>query len=386
MTRSILIALTLVTLPASAQETDPIYDRPFVTRGDGSRTAVGGYLEGNTNYFSEDGISEGFSMELRRFNIFLYSAIGSRVTFFSELEFEHGTEEIGLETAMIDVSLGALVSLRGGILLPPLGTFNQNHDSPKWPFVDRPLVSTELIPSTLSEVGFGLHGRIPTGTISLGYQIYLVNGLGDGVVNNTQGRTHIPSGKSGKAFGEDNNGEPAVVARVDVSDSRFGRFGLSFYSGTYNSWRVEGEAVDDRRGLRILALDMETRLGAATLVGEAATAWIDLPDGLTGLFGDRQLGAFLDIGYPVFEGPIGALPEAAIALAIRLERLDLNVGTFARSGDRIYDEQTAVAVGLTLEPNSETIFKLNYRYHWQRDLLGNPVRLGGIQAGFATYF
>ena len=82
---------------ATAQETetpppenDPIYDRPFIT--DFGNTAVGGYVEGNTNYFSEDGISEGFSMELRRFNIFLYSSIGSRISFFSELEFEHGTE------------------------------------------------------------------------------------------------------------------------------------------------------------------------------------------------------------------------------------------------------------------------------------------------------
>ncbi len=62
-----------------------IYNRPFIASV--SNTAIGGYIEGNTNYFVEDGITEGFSMELRRFNIFLYSAISQRVRFLSELEF-----------------------------------------------------------------------------------------------------------------------------------------------------------------------------------------------------------------------------------------------------------------------------------------------------------
>ena len=171
----LLLTLCLV-LPAAAQEPeeqkppeDPIYDRPFISAFGGGRTAVGGYLEGNTNYFSEDGVSEGFSMELRRFNLFLYSAIGSRITFFSELEFEHGTEEISLEIALIDFEISPALILRGGIILPPLGTFNQNHDSPKWDFIDRPLVSTQIIPSTLSEVGFGVHGQFFSNTLTVGY-------------------------------------------------------------------------------------------------------------------------------------------------------------------------------------------------------------------------
>src|SRR5687768_14361600 len=80
---------------------DAIYNRPFIAIGK-TNTSVGGYVEGNTNYFSEDGVTEGFSMELRRFNIFLYSNIHSRIKFISELEFEHGTEEIALETALLD--------------------------------------------------------------------------------------------------------------------------------------------------------------------------------------------------------------------------------------------------------------------------------------------
>jgi hypothetical protein len=101
-----------------------IYNRPVV--GSVGRTAVGGYVEGNTNYAVEDGVGEGFAMELRRFNIFLFSSIGSRIRFISELEFEHGTEEIALETALIDVAINPSFVIRAGIILPPLGAFNVN--------------------------------------------------------------------------------------------------------------------------------------------------------------------------------------------------------------------------------------------------------------------
>lgn len=382
MKRIASVLLLLAALPARAQ--DPIYDRPFVAQG--GSTAIGGYVEGNTNYFSEDGVSEGFTMELRRFNIFLYSSIGSRISFLSELEFEHGTEEIALETALIDFELSPELILRAGIVLPPLGQFNQNHDSPRWEFVERPLVSTEIIPTTLSEVGFGLHGRFPVGDFRAGYQVYLVNGLTDGIVSNSEGRTHIPSGKSEEAFAEDNNGEPALTGRVELSRDDLGTLGLGFYAGTYNTWRREGEPVDAQRNLRMLTLDISAERFGIQLDGEAALAWIDVPEGLGELFGTRQYGAFLDAVYPVYRGCLGAMCGATVLAAVRLERVDLNVGTFSPSGDRIYDEETALALGLSLRPNSETVFKLNYRYHWKRDLLGNPIRLGGLQAGFATYF
>ena len=73
-----------------------IYSRPFIASA--SRVSLGGYVEGNSNYMVQDGVTDGFSMELRRFNIFLYAPIATRLRFFAELEFEHGTEEISTTT------------------------------------------------------------------------------------------------------------------------------------------------------------------------------------------------------------------------------------------------------------------------------------------------
>lgn len=393
LTYGLTLLACLLTLPAMAQEPeqqppedDPIYDRPFITAFGGGRTAVGGYVEGNTNYFSEDGVSEGFSMELRRFNLFLYSSIGSRITFFSELEFEHGTEEIKLETALIDFEINPALVLRGGILLPPLGTFNQNHDSPKWDFIDRPLVSTQILPATLSEVGFGVHGRFFSNAMNVGYQAYVVNGLGDGVISNEEGRTFLPGGKNEEMFAEDNNGSPAFTARISAQRSGLGEIGLSYYTGAYNSFRVEGEEVADKQSLSILALDFSAERWGVTVQGEAALARVDVPESLAEVFGDEQRGGFVEVIVPVLQTKLFGLDDAVWNANVRLEHIDYNVGTFASTGATIYDDIDALVLGTSFRPTSETVFKANYRYHWIRDLLGNPARLGGFQVGFATYF
>ncbi len=362
-----------------------VYDRPFITAVGG--TSIGGYVEGNTNWFVEDGIGEGFSMELRRFNIFLYSSISSRVRFLSELEFEHGTEEIALETAQLDVRVRPSLVFRVGILLPPIGYLNQNHDSPKWDFVERPLVTTEIVPSTLSEIGGGVYGKVPVGTGVLSYDLYMTNGLGDGVVENDVGRTHIPAGKREEQFAEDNNGSPALSARVGFRRPGRGEVGVSWYGGTYNTFRVEGEDVDERRRVDLLAVDAGASVGPVDIRGEAGWARIDVPDGLVEVFGTRQWGGHVDLIMTVWQPAIADYPEAKLSAGLRLERVDFNTGTFSSTGERIGDEVSALVPGLAFRPSAETVFRLNYRYAWITDFVGNePARSAGWQLGFATYF
>jgi len=362
-----------------------VYDRPFITGVGG--TSIGGYVEGNTNWFVEDGIGEGLSMELRRFNIFLFSSISPRVRFLSELEFEHGTEEIALETALVDVRLGPSFVLRAGIILPPIGYLNQNHDSPRWDWVDRPLVTTEVIPTTLSEVGGGAYGKVGVGGSVLSWDLYFTNGLGDGVVENDLGRTHIPAGKREEQFAEDNNGSPAVSARLGLRRPGRGEVGVSWYGATYNSFRAEGEEVDARRRLDLLAVDAGGTVGPISLRGEAAWARVDVPEGLNELFGERQWGGHLDVQLPVLHPGTAGYGDALLSVGVRLEHVDFNVGRFQSTGRQIGDEVTAVAPGVSLRPTPETVFRLNYRYAWATDFVGNePTRRAGWQVGFATYF
>ncbi|MBK7907493.1 MAG: hypothetical protein IPJ78_13165 [Gemmatimonadetes bacterium] len=363
-----------------------IYRRPFIAEA--GRTAVGGYVEANAHFAREQGIGPGLSMELRRFNLFLFSSLGPRLRFISELEFEHGTQEIALETALIDYRVSSALVLRGGILLPPIGAFNQNHDGPRWEFVARPLVSTEIIPSTLSEVGFGVNGRLAPAGLTLTYDAYLTNGLGEGVVLNPTGRTHLASGKRAGQFAGDDNGVPALSGRLALRAPKVGEAGISWYGTTYNTFRVDGMAVDARRDLAITAVDLAASLPRGiTLRGEAALARVDLPDGLTDLLGSRQWGIHLDLVAPVWRAERGVLRGSILSVTTRLEHVDRNVGRFDATGQLIGDDLGAIVLGASLRPAAGTVLKVNLRREWSHDLLRNAAsRRAALQFGIASYF
>jgi hypothetical protein len=388
--RIILLILLLnggVQAQVDSSSQDPLYNRPFILQSAKTSTAVGGYMEANTNYFSEDGVSEGFSMEMRRFNIFLFSTVIPRVKFLAELEFEHGTEEITLETAQADIEFNPAFIFRAGIVVLPIGAFNQNHDSPKWEFIERPLVSTRIIPSTLSDVGFGFNGHLYLQSVVLKYDTYLVNGLNDGIILNNEGRTFLQSGKNNDRFAEDNNGSPAFCGRLALKLNPYGEIGFSGYSGIYNSYQIEGDPVDKKRMLKIFAADFNTTLLQADIRGEMAFNWIDVPAALQDIYGNRQYGAFMEIIYPVFKQPLFGFKKSVINIGVRGEYIDYNSGTFSSTGTNIYDEISAVAFSIGFRPSQNTVLRANYSYQLLKDILGNPaVQRAGFQFGLATYF
>ena len=381
--------LALLPGVAPAQDTalvqGGIYQRPYIFSA--GRTAVGGYVEANGSWFRTDGISEGPSFEVRRFNIFLYSGVGRRLKFTSELEFEHGTEEIALETALVDFVITPSLVVRAGVLLPPIGAFNVNHDGPRYEFVERPLVSTEIIPSTLSEAGVGVHGRLAPKGFALSYDLYVSNGLGSGIILNDQGRTHLPSGKGEGLVAEDENGSPALSGRIAARSQKLGEIGFSHYRGVYNQYKVEGIAVDQRRWVSLTALDIETAIGPVAMRGEAALANVDLPADLTGFQGDQQWGFYFDAVVPVWRPQVRGLDSPVVNIGVRVDRADFNMGDFESTGQVRGDDQTALTLALSFRPVNGTVFRFNYRHDWITDLAGNPtVRRAGVLLGVATYF
>lgn len=374
------------TIEKSPQVIGGIYDRPYIGRASG-QVAVGGYAEINGNFVREEGIDEGLSFEARRFNIFLYSSISPRVKLTSELEFEHGTEEINLETALVDVLLHLGLNVRAGVLLSPIGKFNIAHDGPRYDIIDRPLVSTEIIPATLSEVGAGLFGAFyPTPFDRLTYELYAVNGLGDGVVGGSGEGTRIPEGKSAEAFAEDNNGSPAFTGRLAWNPRFGGEFGVSFYTGIYNRYREEGEEIDRARRLTLLALDFEYQRPRFYTRGEAALARIEVSESLREVFGERQNGFYLEAGYAVLRRPVLDFPEAALLLVARYDYIDLNDGRRASTGESIGDATRRVTVGFSFRPTADTSIRLSYARSWLHDAFNNLSHEMKLQFGLATYF
>jgi hypothetical protein len=114
---------------------------------------------------------------------------------------------------------------------------------------------------------------------------------------------------------------------------------------------------------------------------------IDIPPTYSQQFGNKQQGGFLDIVQPVLRRKMLGWENSVLNIVFRTEYTDYNVGTFNETGGNIYDHVFAIAPGISFRPSQQTVIRANYRYHWQRDLLGNPAsRTAGFQFGFSTYF
>src|SRR6187402_419116 len=176
---------------------DALYSRPFLQLGK-LPVALGGYVEANYQYLQENGITEGHQFQFRRMSLFVSSSISNRIKFLSEIEFEDGAKEISVEFASVDFEFNPLLNLRGGIVLNPIGAFNQNHDGPKWEFVDRPVSATQMLPATWSNVGFGLYGKLYKNNWVYAYEAYVTNGFDDQIISNSQNKTFLPASKLNK--------------------------------------------------------------------------------------------------------------------------------------------------------------------------------------------
>ena len=196
---------------------DAIYNRPFKKLGSSS-LSIGGYVESDVQYNNTSGITNGDQFQFRRFSLFVSSTIAPHIKFLSEIEYEDDPSgdageaagaEFGVEYAALDIEFNPLLNLRGGMILNPIGGFNENHDGPKYEFTDRPIAMTQMLPDTWNNPGFGLYGKKYSGHWMYGYEAYVTGGFNDSIINNSQGKTFLPAAKSSiTRFNTSASGEP----------------------------------------------------------------------------------------------------------------------------------------------------------------------------------
>lgn len=368
---------------------DAIYNRPFMQVGK-LPVALGGYAEANYQYLQKDGITEGHQFQMRRVSLFISSSIANRIKFLCEIEFEDGAKEISIEFASLDVEFNPLLNFRGGIVLNPIGSFNQNHDGPKWEFVDRPISATQMLPATFSNAGFGLYGKKYTKDWVFAYETYLTNGFDDKIISNTENKTFLPAAKENpERFEESFNGSPLLTGKVAVRHNKVGELGLSYMGGVYNKYQDDGLVLDMKRRVNVFAIDFNTTVSKSKTFINGEWAWVkvNVPDTYTEQFGEKQQGGFIDFVQPIYKKSVLGFEKSVINAAIRLEYVDWNKGKFISTDSNIADEVFSIVPAISWRPTAQMVMRFNYRYSWQKDLLGNPPsRLAGIQFGVSTYF
>ncbi len=368
---------------------DAVYNRPFLSVGK-VPVALGGYVEANWQHMGTNGTSEGHQFQMRRLTLFVASGISKRIKFLSEIEFEEGTKEINIEFASVDFEFHPLLNLRGGVVLNPIGAFNQNHDGPKWEFIDRPVSATQMLPATWSNVGFGLYGKKYNKDWVYAYEVYLTNGFDDQIISNAQNKTFLAASKlNPNRFEESFNGQPLLTAKAAVRSKKIGELGLSYMGGVYNKFQQDGFVIDKKRRVDAWAVDFKTTLAKTKtyIVTEWALVTVDVPDTYTQQYGKKQVGGFFDVVQPILKKNIFDFEKSVVNAICRFEYVDWNKGTFNETGGNIREDFISIVPGLSWRPTPQTVLRLNYRYNWTTDILGNPPsRTAGFQFGFSSYF
>src|SRR5688572_20562979 len=126
--------------------------------------------------------------------------------FNSELEVEHGNE-IFVEFAYVDYLASDYLTVRGGLVLLPLGLTNEFHEPNVFLGAKRPETESRILPSTWRENGAGILGSV--GIVN--YRAYVTNGFRGAAFNSTGFRGGRQKGVNALA------GNLAFSSRVDVT-------------------------------------------------------------------------------------------------------------------------------------------------------------------------
>jgi hypothetical protein len=147
----------------------------------GPATTVNGYGEFNYNNYKSD--TRPTQADLRRFVVGFHHRFDERLTFHSEVEFEHAIVskddegEAEIEQAWVNYKFSDAVNVKGGLFLIPLGILNETHEPPTYYGVERNEVETRIIPTTWRELGVGMHGLVAGG---LRYDVGITTGFDSG--------------------------------------------------------------------------------------------------------------------------------------------------------------------------------------------------------------
>ncbi len=297
-----------------------------------------------------------------------------KFVFNSEIEFEHaGGPEVFTEFATIDYLYNPMLNFKAGLMLIPMGMYNEMHEAPTFLATTRPLTESRIIPSTWRENGAGIFGQVSDFTYKL-YGVSSMDADSDSNPATSTAKFNSQGLRGGRQKGANAiANEFSGVLRVDYVGLPGALFGASGYwgrSGQADLHVHETTVLDAHADLRLKGLYLRSvatwsqvtgadRLrSAATLLGQA----------------DQMYGAYLEIGYDVFR-----LLDIAQELYphIRIEKIDTQyVVATGNKTDKQY-EQNVFTVGLAYKPIRQISAKVDYSFY------SNKAETGVNQLNFA---
>ncbi len=215
--------------------------------------SIGGYGEIQFSHDKNSGINE---TEVNRFVPYIGYKFSDNIILNSEIEFEHGGEEVSVEQLYVDFLLDPTFNIRIGQQVVPMGLVSLNHEPVLFNTVKRPDVETYLIPSTWHENGLTIHGKTENFNYTAGAVVALDMGLAehDGAVEeDTYGKNWINNGRRGGYERNAQTSNLAAVARLDYTGINGLLVGASFYTGE------AGPSTNDKEVGRLTLADLHAQ-------------------------------------------------------------------------------------------------------------------------------
>jgi hypothetical protein len=278
----------------------------------------------------------------------------------SELEWEHGGEELAVEFLYFDRFVKSELNYRFGKVLMPMGLTNETHEPVTFLGSHRPLVETLIIPSTWTEYGAGIFGDLGK---EWTYRTYVVTGM------NASGFSEVTGIREGRNERDLSSAARfAWTGRLDYVGKPGLLAGVSSYIGEASTEAKSNQPIvsvpmklfEAHAHYTVNAWDFRV-LGAYTFLSnvDQLNSLLTITPGSNTSVGSEQVGAYGQVGYDVLNGTGSS---ASLTPFVRYEIVNLQkaVPTGWASSDQNLIHETVV--GLNYKPISQIVLKADYEW------------------------
>ena len=326
----------------------------------GKAVVVGAYAEATYNQPEGDN----GELDIQRMVLLFGYKFNDKTQFFTEVELEH-VSEIFVEQAFINYSVGDNVSLRGGLMLVPMGIVNEYHEPTTFNGVERPAVDNVIVPTTWRELGVGVTGRFPDASLS--YQAYIFNGFKSTEADGEGGISGVLKGSNGLRSGRQKGiqstvDSPTFSTKLDYYGIPGLRLGLSGYYGQTQA-EDDVEAIDGANiGISMVGFDARYAFQRVTARGQFIYASLSDTEAYNVAterdLGSALMGYYAELGYNLL--PVSA-QQKLFAFA-RYENYDTHASV---AGDLVRNDaynRTDITTGLSYHLATGVVVKGDYQF------------------------
>jgi len=325
-----------------------------------NKLTIGAY--GELTYNQPEG--DNGELDVQRLVLLLGYNFSEKVQFVTEIEIEH-VQEVFVEQAFVNYSVGDNISVRGGLMLVPMGIINEYHEPTTYNGTERPAVDNAIVPTTWRELGVGITGRFPNA--SLGYQLYVFNGFKSTTSDGEGGLSGYLKGSNGLRGGRQKGiqstiDSPNLSSKIDYYGILGLRLGLSGYFGKTQAEddieKIKGANI----GIAMVGFDARYSFKRFTARGQYIFASLSDTEAYNVATG-KDLGSELRGFY--IEGAFNLLPVSAkqkLVVFGRFEQYDTHAATDASVVNNDAYNRQDITTGLSYHIVPGVVVKGDYQF------------------------